>query len=84
MKKILIAVDNDFARETYSQVFKEKNFEVFAEKDGKKAFDLAKKEKPDVILADVALSKMSGFELLQGLRKEKSCEKISVIIFSQL
>ncbi len=83
MRKILIAVNNEFIRETYSEVFKAENFEVFRARDGKEALDLVKKEKPDIIIADIALSEMGGFELLEALKKESSTKKIPVIIFAQ-
>ncbi len=70
MRKILIAVNNEFIRETYSEVFKAENFEVFRARDGKEALDLVKKEKPDIIIADIALSEMGGFELLEELGAE--------------
>lgn len=84
MKKILIAIDNDFIRESYFDVFKGKSFETLATKNGKEAFELAKKEKPDIILADVLLFGIGGFELLKKLKKEESTKEIPVIIFAQL
>ncbi|GAF97491.1 unnamed protein product [marine sediment metagenome] len=84
MRKILIAIDNDFIRETYSEVFKEDNFEVFMVKKGKEAIDLAKKELPDIIIADTELSEMGGLKLIEALKEEASTEKIPVIIFSQI
>jgi two-component system cell cycle response regulator DivK len=82
-KKILIAIDNDFMRETYAEVFMDKDFGALKAKNGKEALDLAKKEKPDIILADVTLSEIDGFELLKSLKKEDSTKKIPVIIFAQ-
>lgn len=84
VRKILIAIDNDFIRGAYLEVFKRKEFEVMETKNGKKALDLAKKEKPDIILADILLSEMGGFELLKNLKKEDSTKEIPVIIFAQL
>lgn len=84
MKEILIAIKNDFVRETYSEVFREKEFKVFSTKDGKEALDLVKKEKPDIILADVGLSEIGGFELLETLKKDPTTQKIPVIIFAQI
>ncbi len=84
MKKILIAIDNDFVRETYSEVFKEDNFEALATKKGKEAIDLAKSELPDIIIADIALSEIGGFKLIETLREEDLTKEIPVIIFSQI
>jgi len=84
MKKILIAIKNNFTLEIYSEVFKEKDFEVFSARDGKEALDLVKEEKPNIILADVDLSEIGGFELLETLRKDPTTQKIPVIIFTQI
>jgi len=84
MKKILIAIDNDFVRETYFEVFKENNFEVFTTKEGKEAIDLAKSELPDIIIADIGLSDIGGFKLIETLREEDSTNNIPVIIFCQI
>jgi len=81
--KVLIAIDNDFIRETYLEVFKTENFEVLETKKGKEALVLSKEEKPDIVLADIGLSEMGGFELLKTLKEETSTEKIPVIIFAQ-
>lgn len=83
MKKVLIAIDNDFIREIYEEVFKEENFEVLKIKQGKVALDLAKKEKPDVIIADIGLSELGGFKLLKSLKEDLLTKRIPVIIFAQ-
>jgi len=84
MRKILIAISNDFFRETYSEVFLEKGFQVLKTKSGKEALKLIKEELPDIVLADAALSEMNGFELLESLKKERGYERIPIIIFSQI
>jgi len=84
MKKILIAINNEFIRETYSEVFKEDNFEVFTARKGEEAIDLAKSELPDIIIADIELSKIGGFKLIKILRENDSTKKIPVIIFCQI
>lgn len=83
MKKILIAINNDFTREIYGEVLQEENFEVLKTKQGKKVLALAKKEKPDIIIADIALSELGGFELLKALKGESLTKQIPVIIFAQ-
>ena len=84
MKKILIAINNDFTRKAYSEVFSNEKFKVLKVKNGKEALNLAIEERPDIILADISLSEMGGFELLKSLKEETSTKGIPVIIFSQL
>lgn len=83
MKKILIAIKNEFIKEAYSEVFQKENFQVFKTGNGKEALGLANKEKPDIILADIALSELDGFGLLEELKKNVSTQKIPVIIYAQ-
>ncbi len=79
MKKILIAIDNDFIREAYEEVFQKEGFEVFVTNDGKEALKIVKEKELDIILADILLSKISGFDLLQKIKKS-----IPVIVFAQI
>jgi len=83
MKKILIAIDDDFIRMVYSRIFADEKFEVLKTKSGKEALDLAKKEMPDIILADVSLSEIGGLELLEALKKETLTKRIPIVIFAQ-
>jgi two-component system response regulator ResD len=82
--KILLAIKEDFTRRLYSKVFQDEGFEVLESDDGKTAFSLAKEKNPDIILADVSLPEMDGFDLIKALRKEASTEKIPVMIFDRL
>ena len=84
MKKILIAIDNDFLREGYLRVFEKEGFEVLGTKSGIMALDLVKEEKPDVILSDIVFAGMREFELLEKLKKDFYTKDIPVIIFAQL
>lgn len=84
MRKILIAINNDFTRKAYFEVFSNEKFKVLEAKNGKEALNLAIEEQPDIILADVSLSEMGGFELLKSLKEETLTKRIPVIIFSQL
>ena len=84
MKKILIAIDDDFLRETYADVFKKENFEVIIAKDGREALDLIKKENPDLAMLDVLLSEIGGLKILEGLREEEATQKLPVVIFGKI
>lgn len=83
MKKILIAIGDNFVRRIYSEVFIAEKFEVLDAKNGKEALDLAKREAPDMILADISLTETSGLELLGILKGDVLTQKIPVIIFTQ-
>ena len=82
--KVLIAIDNDFIREAYYEVLTKEGFSVLETKNGKEALNLVKEEKPDVVLLDVLLSEMGGFEIMEAMRREESIPHVPVIIFAQL
>ena len=84
MKKIIIAIKNDFIRETYLEVFQRSNFHVIQSKSGNDVLSLVNKEKPDAIIADVELDDINGFELIKKLREKKTNSRIPVIIFAQI
>ena len=84
MKKILVAIKNDFIRGAYVEIFRREELEVFETKNGKGALDLIKKVRPDIALVDVFLPEMGGFKILEELKKEGLTKEIPVVIFDQL
>ncbi len=84
MNKILLAIYDDLLRRTYAELLREEKFEVWETKNGKEAFNLALKEIPDIVLADVVLLEISGLQLMRLLQKNSTTQKMPVVIFSQL
>ncbi|MCQ9207245.1 MAG: response regulator [Omnitrophica bacterium] len=58
------------------------NYDVETVQDGKKGFALARKVRPDLILLDITMPKVDGFEVLRMLKKDSVTAKIPVIMFS--
>jgi two-component system alkaline phosphatase synthesis response regulator PhoP len=58
------------------------DFEVITAPNGKQGIDLAKEIKPDLILLDILMPDMDGFETLERLKKDDDTAKIPVIILS--
>jgi DNA-binding response OmpR family regulator len=83
MKKIIIAINNTFIRETYSEIFKKEGFVVSETDEGEVVKNFIKEEKPDIIIADMDLSQIGGIELLKTIKEEFSDVNIPVIIFVQ-
>lgn len=84
MPKILLAIYDDISRRAYKELFLEEKFEVLETKNGTQAIELAIKEKPDLVLADVTLLGSSGFAVLRTLQDNDQTKKIPVLIFSQI
>ncbi len=83
-KKILLVEDDKFLSEMYATKLTASGFDVEVSFDGQDALTKIKEKKPDLILLDIVLPKMDGFELLQLLRKDDSTKEISVIILTNL
>jgi len=84
MRKIILGINNDFLRETFYQVFVEKDFEVLKTKSGKEVQEWMRSENPDVVLADIQLPEKNGFDILKENKEEKSGERMPIVIFSDV
>lgn len=84
MKKILLVEDDPFLVDIYFSRLKEEGYKVDVAPDGEKALEKIKKTKPDLLVLDIILPKMDGWDLLKRMTKEGQIKKIKVIILSNL
>jgi DNA-binding response OmpR family regulator len=80
--KLLIVEDDKSIRDLYEIKLTNAGFVVITANDGGTGWDMAQKESPDLILLDVMMPVMNGFEVLKRLRKDKNTKDIPVIILS--
>lgn len=83
-KKILIIEDDKFLRRVISQKLSREGYDISEAIDGEKGLKLVQEEKPDLVLLDLILPGMDGFEVLANLKKDPQLSKIPVIILSNL
>jgi len=83
-KKIIVIEDDPLLLKALNIELLSNDFEVLSAKDGKAGLELIRKEKPDLVLLDLVLPKMHGFEVLKSLKSDKNTEDIPVIILSNL
>jgi len=83
-KRILICEDEPDMRGLLQSMIESADYDVITAEDGQKGLDLAIKERPDMILLDLVMPKLSGFEVLEKLRYEPATQDIPVIILSNL
>lgn len=81
---ILIIEDEPGFRRTYSDLFNHYGHNVLEAENGKLGWELARLKHPDLILLDLVMPEMDGYEVLQCIRAEPSTRNIPVIIFSVL
>ncbi|MBW4614791.1 MAG: response regulator [Desmonostoc vinosum HA7617-LM4] len=79
---ILIVEDSPSELELMSHYLKESGYNVIKATGAKEALEKATSQKPDVIVTDVVMPGMSGFELCRSLRKNPITEKVPIIICS--
>jgi len=82
--KILLVEDDTFLLGMYATKFELDGFKVITAEDGEKAVRSALKELPDVILLDIILPKLNGFEVLKQLKQEPTTAKIPIILLTNL
>lgn len=82
-RKILIIDDEEsFCKLVKMNLELDENFSVETSTEGKKGLELAKKFKPDVIILDIMMPKMSGFEVLEKIKKDPQTITIPVVMLS--
>lgn len=83
-KKILLVEDDEFLAELYATKLGLEKFEVYLASDGEKGLRITKEKKPDLILLDIILPKMDGFEILKILKADPELKNIPVILLTNL
>ena len=83
-KTILIIEDEAFLADMYKLKFESEGYRVILADDGEKGLGLALKESPDLILLDLMLPKMDGYEVLNRLRADRKGKSLKVFILSNL
>ncbi|MBL7156316.1 MAG: response regulator [Candidatus Pacebacteria bacterium] len=84
MKKILIIEDDQFLRQLIGEKLNKEGYNVSDAIDGEQGVKKIKIEKPDLILLDLLLPGIDGFEVLSQIKKDKGLNEIPVIILSNL
>jgi DNA-binding response OmpR family regulator len=82
MKNILIIEDDVFLGDVLDEKFRKEGYNVYLSRDGREGFAEMKKLKPDLVLLDIILPNMNGYEILEAKQKDEEIKKIPVIIIS--
>jgi len=83
-KKILIVEDDKFLRELISQKLTKEGYAISSAIDGEEGVKKIKEEKPDLVLLDLILPGIDGFEVLTQMREMPLTASVPVIILSNL
>ena len=82
MSKILIVEDNEMNRDMLSRRLQRKGFEVVMAEDGAKGVDMSKSESPDLILMDLSLPVMDGWEATSTIKADDITKNIPIIVLT--
>ncbi len=82
--RLLLIEDDTFLAGMYVTKLTMENFQVDLANDGKSGLEKVKKMKPDLILLDVLLPKMNGFDVLKSLKEDPTTRDIPVVLLTNL
>lgn len=84
MAKILLVEDDNNLREIYGERLLAEGYEIVSARDGEEALSVAITEKPDLIISDIMMPKISGFDMLDILRQTPETKDVKIIMMTAL
>ena len=80
--KILLVEDNELNRDMLSRRLERKDFNVICAMDGQMGIDMAREKSPDLILMDLSLPVIDGWEAIKILKSDKDTSEIPIIVLT--
>lgn len=77
--KVLIVEDNELNMKLFDDLLSAHGYKVFKANDGRKVLDIARAQKPDLILMDIQLPEVSGLEVTSWLKNDDELKHIPVV-----
>ena len=81
-KKILVIEDEEIMIDLLQKKLTKEGYEISIARDGEEGLEVMKEIKPNLILLDIIMPKMGGFEVMEKMNKDKDLKKIPVIVIS--
>ncbi len=83
-KTILFIEDESALQKTFGDILGKESYDMISALDGETGLNLAKSKKPDLILLDLVLPKVHGFEVLKELKSDPGTKDIPIIVLTNL
>ena len=80
MARILVVDDSEDVRLALATILEDAGYEIFEASDGSQVPDMVAEHRPDLILLDVAMPKVNGFETLRNMKADKATSDIPVLM----
>ena len=84
MEKILLVEDDPFLIDIYTTKLKGAGFTVKVVEEGEAVLPALKESMPDVLVLDIVLPQIDGWEILRMIQKEKTLKKLKIVVLSNL
>ncbi|MCH2038859.1 MAG: response regulator [Rickettsiales bacterium] len=79
MPKVMIVEDNELNMKLFRDLLTSETFTVIETQDGKVAYELAKREIPDLILMDIQLQGISGYDIISSMKDDDDLKHVPII-----
>ena len=83
-KKVMIIEDNQLNQRIADMIIKQLGHDTVQVFEGKKAFEIAKQEKPDLVILDIKMPDISGVEICKSLKADDELKNVPVIVVTSL
>lgn len=83
-KKIVFIEDEPALQKSLGSFLRQEGYHVSSALDGETGLKLVKTQKPDLVLLDIILPKMDGFEVLKELKEDEETKDIPILILTNL
>lgn len=84
MTKVLLVEDDPFLVDIYTTKFQAEGFSISVATDGNQAIRRLSQDKPEILLLDIVLPKVDGWEILKSIKQSKDLQDLKVIVLSNL
>ena len=81
-RKILICDDEPYILESVSYIAKQAGYEYITAEDGEQSLELARKEHPRLMILDISMPKLTGYEVCERLKKDPQTKDIHIVMLT--
>ncbi len=82
MATVMVVEDNELSRDALSRRLARRGYRIVLAEDGAQAIELARSERPDLILMDLGLPRIDGWEATRQLKADPTTRRIPIIVLS--